>query len=216
MVTPSRLRTRVAIADDAILYRDLLISVLDQHRHEIERIPEMAGNAEDAIRLVKRTRPDVVLLDLQMPPRRVLSEKHVRHGFAALREIRSSVPHTHVLVMSHTGGNPHDLGLLHEIYRAGVNGYLTKSDDSEPQLPEVIRQVMRGETFYSMSVRPIFHNFARLTEREAEVFQLLVAGATNQDIVKKLTIELGTVKTHVSNVLGKLDVMSREELRGRD
>jgi DNA-binding NarL/FixJ family response regulator len=214
MATPTASsRIRVLIAEDNLDYLGVLVDVLEQYHNDVECLNKTAGNAEDAARLVAQEAPDVLLLDLRMPSRRGIDEKPARNGLAALRLITRCHPNTRVIVVSHITRNSHNYGLLYDIYQAGVSGYLTKDDEDERNLIEAIRRVIRGEAYYSSSVAPVFYGFKELTKREAEVFQLLTQGASNKDIIKELGIELGTVRTHVSKVLAKLDVVSREELR---
>jgi DNA-binding NarL/FixJ family response regulator len=171
------------------------------------------ANAADAVDAALRERPDVCLLDIHMPG----------GGTAAASMISCHLPEVVVLMLtvSHEGGD------LFESFRQGASGYLLKEMDPA-KLPVAVRAALDGEvTLPRELTRPLveeFRNGARarhpgrqpqgrpeLTRREWDVLELLGEGASTADIAKRLFLSRVTVRRHVSNILNKLGVSSREE-----
>ena len=196
---------RVLIVDDHGVVREGLRAYL-----ELESDIEVVGEARDgqeALEQVAALRPDVVLMDLQMP--RV-------DGVEAIRQIRERHGGVHVLVLTTYGD---DESIFRGI-EAGARGYLLK-DAPRDELFRAVRAVARGESLLQPAVatrllnrvarRPLQPAPETLTERELEVLRLLARGAANKEVGAALHISESTVKTHVANIFQKLDVGDRTE-----
>jgi len=201
----------VLLVDDQPLFREGLRTLLSV-QPDLEVVAE-AGNGEEAIRLYRILQPSVVLMDLQMP---------VLDGVAATRRLHEEVPDCRVIVLTTFD----DDEMVFDGLRAGALGYLLKDVPSE-KLAEAIRLAARGESFLQPSVAAkVVAEFARLTskpgahsqplieplsEREQDILRLIASGASNREIAGKLFLAEGTVKNHVTNVLGKLGVRDRTQ-----
>jgi DNA-binding NarL/FixJ family response regulator len=201
---------RVLLADDQAMVRAGFRMIL-----EAEPDIEVVGEAEDgarAIAAVRSLRPDVVLMDIQMP---------VVDGLEATRRVlggRDGCPPCRVLILTTFERDDY----VFEALRAGASGFLLKNAPPE-ELVNALRVVSQGDALLAPSVtRRIIAEFARrpgrpgmvdaagrLTPRETEVLQLVAGGMSNAEIAKELYVGEGTVKTHVSNVLTKLGLRDR-------
>jgi len=192
---------RVFIADDQLLVRQGIRRLL-----ELDRELEIAGEAEDGAQTIERVaeaRPDVLLLDVRMP--------HMS-GIDVLREMSASetLPPTLILTTFEDGD------VVLEGIRAGARGFMLK-DVSYEQLISAIRAVAAGETVFQPAVtqrllRAVPRNSERteeLTEREREVVRLMAGGYSNKEIAHALGTAEGTIKNHVSSILGKLGARDR-------
>jgi DNA-binding NarL/FixJ family response regulator len=204
------MRVRVLIADDQQLVRSGFRMILESEP-DIEVVAETA-NGREAVAETRRLLPDVALLDLRMP---------VQDGVAATADIVAddSVP-TRVLVVTTFDTDEHVYAAL----RAGASGFLLKDAPPE-ELAAAVRLVAGGEGLLAPSVtRRVIQEFARvsrdpaarvalagLTERELGVLRLVARGLSNSEIAQELTIGETTVKTHVGNILMKLDVRDRAQ-----
>jgi DNA-binding NarL/FixJ family response regulator len=203
---------RLLIADDHILFRESLRSLLAAHGFEI--VGE-AGEGMEAVELARRLKPDIVLMDLAMPG---------LGGLAATRLISTEMAEVKVVIL--TGSDEDDQ--LFEAIKSGARGYILKSLASR-EVIALIEGVGRGEPALTplLAVR-LLQEFARpprpasehhdpdeLTEREQEVLRLLVDGVTSN---RKLAAELGvtenTIKFHVHNILDKLHLHNRAQAVG--
>ena len=194
-----------------MLFREGLRTLLSVHS-DFEIVGE-AGNGWEAINLARSNKPSVVLMDLQMP---------VLDGVAATRRLHKENPECRVIVLTTFD----DDEMVFDGLRAGAVGYLLKDAPSE-KLAEAIRVAARGETFLQPSVAAkVVAEFARLTrktiehsnsfseplsEREVEILRLIARGSSNREIADKLFLAEGTVKNHVTNILGKLGVRDRTQ-----
>jgi DNA-binding NarL/FixJ family response regulator len=199
---------RVLIADDHAVVRQGLRTFLEL-QDEIEVVGEAADGIE-ALELVQRTEPDVALLDLVMPR---------LGGLEAIRRIREVAPATRVLVLTSFADDDTVLPAL----RAGAAGYLLK-DVQPPELVGAIRTVHAGEALLAPAVATMLveqlaaedgdgapEREEHLTPREREVLALLARGRANKVIARDLGVSERTVKTHVSNILGKLNLTDRTQ-----
>lgn len=202
---------RVLLVDDQALFREGLRTLLSVQA-DIEVVAE-AGNGEEALRQAAKAVPDVVLMDLQMP---------VLDGVAATRRLRAELPEAKVIVLTTFDNDEY----VFEGLRAGAVGYLLKDAPSE-KLVEAIRAAARGESFLQPSVAAkVIAEFARMSEqapvrpqplveplsdRELEILRLIATGASNKEIASLLFIAEGTVKNHITNILGKLEVRDRTQ-----
>ncbi len=202
-------RTTLVIADDQGMVRAGFRSLLEAEP-DLEVVGD-AANGEEAVEVVRRLRPDVVLMDIRMP---------VLDGIAATRRLVDEQPATKVLVLT-----TFDLDeYVFEALRAGASGFLLKDAPAE-ELASAIRVVAAGESLLAPGVtRRVIDAFVRrspqsrpatdsrlagLTRREVEVLGLLARGLSNADIAKRLFVSEATTKTHVSNVLSKLGLRDR-------
>lgn len=195
---------RILVVDDHPVVRQGLRTFLDS-REGLEVVAE-AGDGDEAVRKARAIRPDVVLLDLQMPG---------VGGLEALEGLRAVEPAPRVLVLTSFP----DSDKVVEAVRGGATGYLLK--DVEPaDLEEAVRAVHRGEALLHPRVAgavmaevsaPRSASMTELTAREAEVLALIADGRTNRQIARELGVAEKTVKTHVSNLLSKLGLADRTQ-----
>lgn len=204
----SNLPLRILIADDHPLFRDgmnLLLSTTD----DLTVVGE-ATNGEEAVELATEQWPDVILMDLKMPG---------LNGIEATRRILDANPAIRVLVVTMF----EDDASVFTAMRAGARGYVLK-DAQKDDLLRAIRAVGRGEAIFSPAIatrmldyfaaeRPAVPReaFPTLTDREREILHLIVRGAPNAEIARLLSLTGKTVANYVSNILGKLQVSTREE-----
>ena len=211
---------RLLLVDDQALFREGLHTLLSLHE-DLQVVGE-AGNGLEALAAADALRPDVVLMDLRMP---------ILDGVATTRRLLAAHPTTRVIVVTTFD----DDELVFDGLRAGAVGYLLK-DVSSDKLVEAIRAAARGESFLQPSIAAkVLAEFNRLersaappppptalaeplSERELEILRLLAAGDSNKEIAAALYITEGTVKNHVTNILGKLDARDRTQaaLRARE
>ena len=200
--------TRILLADDQALFREAL-RMLISSQPDLEVVGE-AANGQEAIKLADSLRPNVVLMDLQMP---------VMDGVAATRQLHSDQPDCRVIALTTFDSDQYVFDCL----RAGAVGYLLKDAPSE-NLFAAIRAAARGESFLQPSVTTrVLAEFTRLSDppseslieplsdREREILRLITKGSSNREIAEALFITEGTVKNHVTNILGKLDVRDRTQ-----
>jgi len=197
---------RIVIVDDHVVVRRGIRALLDTEE-DLEILAEGENGAE-AVALYLEHRPDLLLLDLLMPQ---------MNGIAAIKEIISADPNAKILVLTSFAADDQVFPAI----KAGALGYLLK--DSQPdELVNAIHQVYQGESSLSPIVarkvlEEVFHpegkplTEAPLTRREVDVLQVLAKGKSNRDIAGELSISETTVRTHVSNILGKLHLASRTE-----
>lgn len=199
----------ILIVDDQALFREGLRTLLTV-QPDFEVLGE-AGNGEEALRLAVRTQPHVILMDLRMP---------VMDGVTATQRLRETLPQCKVIVLTTFD----DDETVFDGLRAGAVGYLLKDVSSE-KLFEAIRAADRGEYFMLPSITAkVMAEFSRLSRsapapmeslaeplspREMEILRLVATGASNRDIAETLVIAEGTVKNHLTNILGKLSVKDR-------
>jgi DNA-binding NarL/FixJ family response regulator len=197
-------RLRVLIADDQPLMRAGFRAVLEASGFEV--VAE-ASDGEEAVRAAERHKPDVVLMDIRMPG---------MDGIEATRRL----PRQRVLVLTTFGLDEY----IVEALRAGASGFLTK-DAPTQELVAAVRAVAAGDAVLSPAVtRRLLDRVARrlppatgavpegleaLTEREREVLRLVAGGLSNAEIATALVVAEPTVKSHVSNLLGKLGLRDR-------
>ncbi len=202
---------RVLLAEDQALVRDGLRMMLAAEP-DIEVVGE-AADGREALELVRRLDPDVVLMDVRMPE---------LNGIDATRRLAAAGSPVRVLVLT-----TFDLDeYVYEVMRAGASGFLLK-DARREQLAAAIRTVMDGETLIDPAVtRRLVEDFCRrpppttgvpaaaqgLTERELEVARAVARGLSNAQIARELYLGETTVKSHVGNILAKLDLRDRVQI----
>lgn len=209
----------VLIADDHHFLRRGVRAELEAFPEQVEIVGE-AKNVEETLQLVQELIPDVVLLDLRMPKSPGTIDDW-RNGIEAIPRIVNLAPHTRILVLSMY----EEADVFFKALRAGANGYISKRTPyGGEDLINAISRIVAGEAIYGPSVAPLirdYHNqlpetHSSLTRRERQVLDLLAEGKSNQEIAAALTMSMGTVKTHVSNILKKMQVKRREQLWHND
>jgi DNA-binding NarL/FixJ family response regulator len=181
-------KVRVLLVDDHTVVRRGLRLAFGLEA-DLEVVGE-AGNGREALELVERLRPDVVVMDLLMP---------VMDGVEATRELRSRFPDVEVVALTSVLEDR----LVVDVIEAGAAGYMLK--ESRPdELFEAVRAAARGEVRGPKLREP-------LTDRESEVLALVAKGLTNKAIAQRLDVAEATVKSHVSSLLAKLGLKSRTQ-----
>jgi DNA-binding NarL/FixJ family response regulator len=189
---------RVLIVEDHFLARIALTTVINSEADM--RVVAEAATGEQAVELYREHRPDVTLMDLRIPG---------MSGLDATAAIRREFPDARIAVLTNYEGSE-------DIYRclqAGALAYLLKETSGEV-LTEAVRAVHRGRRFIPPAVAERLSErlpFSDLTQRELEVLGQIVKGRSNQEIADALRIAEKTVRIHVSNVLGKLNVHDRTQ-----
>jgi DNA-binding NarL/FixJ family response regulator len=190
---------KVLIADDHRLVLDGIRRALEE-ADDIEVVGE-AMNGTQVLPLVRRTNPDVVLLDMSMPQ---------MDGLACIDQLQKHAPEVKVIMLSAYKDPEH----VQAAFKRGACGYIVKSV-SPVDLPSALRQAMEG-TFFSPLGLPASDDAnaaaaTGLTDREHEVLKALARGLSNQQIAKEFWVTEQTVKFHLSNVYRKLRVANRTE-----
>ncbi|HEX6338379.1 MAG TPA: response regulator transcription factor [Jiangellaceae bacterium] len=198
----------VLLVDDEALVRTGLRAILDA-QPDIEVVGEAADGAE-VMPHVRRLRPDVVLMDVRMP---------AIDGIQATRQLIGTMTEPPRVLVITTFEND---DYVYEALRAGASGFLLKR--ARPaEVVEAVRVVAHGESLlFPAALRRLVAGragrpdeqalaAARLTERESEVLRLMAAGLSNTEIAERLVVGVETVKTHVGNVLAKLDARDRTQ-----
>jgi len=201
---------RVLLADDHILFREGLAGIISSQPDM-----EVIGEANDGLEAIVKTRelkPDLILMDIQMPD---------CDGLEATRVIKKEIPETIIVVLTVRD----DEEKLFEAIKSGAQGYLLKSIRGREML-EMLRGALRGdaaisphlagrmlEEFRRMSYQmPVdVDEMIDLTPREQEVLSLVALGKADKEIAVELSISVNTVKSHLRNLLAKLQVSSRRE-----
>jgi DNA-binding NarL/FixJ family response regulator len=203
---------RVLLVDDQALFREGLEILLSVHK-DIQVVGQ-ASNGQEAVDVAAKVRPDVVLMDVRMP---------VMDGVRATRLLKEGQTQCKVIVLTTFDDDEY----IFDALRMGAVGYLLK-DVASTQLVEAIRAAARGESTLEPSVAAkLITEFTRvssmvppvqmeqliepLSGREREILFLIARGASNKEIANQLYIAEGTVKNHVTHILGKLGVRDRTQ-----
>ena len=185
---------RIVIAEDQQMMLGALGSLLN-----LEEDMEVVGkssNGEEAITLVHELKPDVCIMDIEMP---------IKSGLDAAEELKDQGCKFIILTtFARTG-------YFQRAIKAGVSGYLLKDSPSE-ELAKTIRSVMAGKRVYAPELMDDFYSEENpLTEREKEVLELVADGKNTNEIADELCIKSGTVRNYISTILDKLEVKNRIE-----
>ncbi|MDQ8737615.1 MULTISPECIES: response regulator transcription factor [Bacillales] len=185
---------RIVIAEDQRMLLGALASLLDLE--EDMKVVGRASNGEDAISLVHQHKPDICIMDIEMP---------AKTGLDAAEELKGQG--CKVIILTTFARS----GYFERALKAGVSGYLLKDSPSE-ELANSIRSVMAGRRiFASELVDEAYGQENPLTEREKEVLVLVADGKNTKEIASELFITTGTVRNYISVILDKLDVSNRIE-----
>ncbi|MCG3139464.1 MAG: Transcriptional regulatory protein DegU [Anaerolineae bacterium] len=200
---------RVVLADDHPLFRDGIASLLRARGFEI--VGE-ANNGREALELIRRTHPDLVLMDIHMPE---------LDGLATTRILTSEMPEVRVVILT-VSDDDND---VFEAIKSGAQGYLLKNSDTRAFF-DLIEGAARGETPLSGRLASrILREFAKhmnretvemsnedaLSEREKEVLTLAAEGLTNREIAARVNLSENTIKYHFKNILEKLHLRNRAQ-----
>ena len=210
---------RVLIADDHALFREGVHAII-KSVPDIEIVGE-AGTGQEALTLASNLKPDVILMDIQMPD---------LNGVEATQRILKAQPGVGIIIVTML----EDDDSLFSAMRAGAHGYVLKGADKAEMLKS-IRAVAEGEALFGPAIAArllnFFHDnpaqpkrvlsstlFRELTDREREILTCIARGDTNIEIAEQLTISLKTVRNHVSSIFNKLQVTNRAQaaIRARD
>lgn len=203
----------VIVVDDHPIFRDAMAGYLEASG-DFE-VVAVTGNGDEAVALVEEHVPDVVLMDLGLDGSEI-------DGIEATRLITRTSPSTQVLVLSTHSDDRHVFPAL----KAGALGYIIKTNESG-EILEAVRTVARRRPWLDPHIYEKLREFIAqmreevilpepgpdLTPREEEVLALLADGMSNQEIAEELVISIKTVKTHVSNILQKLQLQNRHQAR---
>jgi two-component system, NarL family, response regulator NreC len=201
--------TRILLADDHQITRSGLRALLEQQ-------PDMAvvGEADNgrlAVRMAAELKPDVIVMDINMPE---------LNGIEATRQIRTELPHTKIIALSMHSDKRYVAGML----KAGVSGYLLKNCAFD-ELVTAINSVVRHQSYLSPAIADtVMKDYAsilegldpspasQLSSREREVLQLIAEGSSTRDISERIHVSVKTVETHRQQIMRKLSVRSVAEL----
>jgi two-component system response regulator NreC len=190
--------TRIVLADDHVLVRQGLKSLLERERFQVMA---EASDGQDAVRLIETHHPDVAILDISMP---------TLNGIDAARSLSRTAPKTKVILLTQHEEEQY----IHEALEAGVKGYVLKNQVAN-DLIQAIRQVCRGEFYLSpgisRAVMEAYRNKSErpadpLTVRERQVLQLIAEGKSTKDTASVLGISVKTAESHRMRLMQKLNI----------
>ncbi len=192
----------IVLADDHVVVRSALRMLLESEPG-ISVVAE-AGTADDAVRYVRGHRPDVLILDLNMPGTPSLD---------AMPAISEASPETSVVILTMRN----EPAFARQALGAGVRGYVLK-EAADAELVQAVRSAAAGDTYLQPALGARLAAEAnngggdRLTDREGEILELIALGHTNAEIAEKLFLSIRTVETHRSHIQSKLGLSGRSEL----
>jgi len=189
---------RIVIAEDQRMVLGALGSLLDLE--EDMEVVGKANNGEEALKLISELKPNICIMDIEMP---------IKSGLDAAEELKEN--NCKVIILTTFARS----GYFERARKAGVNGYLLKDSPSE-ELANSIRIIMDGRRIYAPElVDMAFEEENPLTERESQVLELIANGKNTKEIASELYITTGTVRNYISVILDKLDVGNRIEAISR-
>jgi DNA-binding NarL/FixJ family response regulator len=198
---------RVVLADDDVLLREGIASLLEQAQYDVVG---RVGTAAELIELVREVKPDLAIVDIRMPP------THTAEGLDAAHEIRQEFPETAVLVLSAHAEVEHAMDLLASGERSG---YLLKSRVTDvDEFLETLDRIVKGGSVVDpalvqelVAARRTEDPLDVLSPREREVLSLMAEGRSNSGIAHRLWVTEGTVEKHVHSILAKLRLPETED-----
>ena len=195
---------KIFVADDHSLFRDGIISLLEAGGYDVIG---QAGDGKTAVERVLFLRPDLVLLDINMP---------IMNGIDALKAIKVTLPGIKVVMLTVSEDDSYLLGAI----RAGADGYLLKHLNASEFL-QMIAGLEKGEAAVTRSIAsrlfkhvgqsPVTKPETLISDRELDVLKLVATGKSNREIAEVLSVSENTVKFHVKNIINKLNVSNRTE-----
>lgn len=203
------MRIKVLIADDHRLFRQGLIGLIET-RGDFAQVVGQAATGREAVQLTEQLQPDVVLMDIYMPD---------GDGLWATKEIRTRFPQVLVVMLTSSESDEH----LYQAVQSGASGYLLKDLDATQLFDLLSGVVLHGEVAMTreMASRLLKRVANRaddstsgedvLTEREMAVLRLVAIGASNSEIAERLMVSVNTVKSHIANILDKLQLDNRTQ-----
>ncbi|MFC1874268.1 response regulator [Chloroflexota bacterium] len=202
-------KTRVLVVDDHVIVRDGICALLSL-AGDMEVVGE-ASNGNEALKMVRELVPDVVLMDMSMP---------IMGGLEATRRICKEFPRAKVLVLTQYDEKEY----VFPVIEAGATGFISKAAASS-ELVAGIRSVYHGDSYLSPSVAKLMVEdyrrvggrvaqdpYEQLTDRERDVFKLVVEGYASQEIARMLVVSPKTVEGHRTNIMAKLGIHNRIDL----
>jgi len=204
-------RIQVALADDDVLLREGLASLLERSGFDV--VGQCAG-APELLALVRDRRPELVIVDIRMPP------GHATEGLDAARQIRAEFPDIAILVLSAHVEVEHAMGLLASGQRSG---YLLKSRVIDvDDFVDTLKRLVRGGSVVDpalvaelVTARHADDQLNVLSPREREVLALMAEGRSNSGIARKLWVTEGTVEKHIGSILTKLRLPETDDMHRR-
>jgi len=197
----------VLLVDDHHIFRDGLQSLLNGVKDI--RVMDVAGNGVEAIKKYNEIVPDVVVLDISLPG---------MNGFEIAQKIKEQNPDTKILILSMHESPEY----IQKALKLNINGYLSKEETSQKLLIEAIKEIYKGNTFFSPKIKyvvdsevvttNIASSLGIISKREKEILTLIIQGLSNAEIAKKLFLSQRTVETHKFNIMNKLNVKNSVEL----
>lgn len=197
-------KIRLLIADDHILIREGLVKLLQ--RDDMIEIIDEVGDGQGAINIARKTKPDIILMDINMPG---------TDGIEATRVIKREMPEVRIIALT-----IYEDDEVIQMVKAGVSAYLLK-DVAGSELTDTIHRVMKGEVVIHPRVaRRLIKEVAnekpphlgvQLSRRELDVLNLLVQGKSNRDMAQIMFISEKTIKNHLTNIFRKLNVRDRTQ-----
>jgi NarL family two-component system response regulator LiaR len=199
-------KIRVLVADDESVVRDGIVTILSL-QPSLEIVGEVSDGKE-AVEVARKTKPDVILLDMAMP---------TQDGLTTIPILKELLPEVRILVLTSFA----DSDMVYKAIKSGALGYMLK-DARREQLIQAIHDVARGQAFISPSIAlkviqevnhpsEVFYTSSPLTPRELETLRLIARGLTNQEIAESLSVAERTIAKYVSSILEKLHLANRTQ-----
>lgn len=196
---------KILLVEDQTMVRELLVWAC-QSAFERDEILQ-ASDASEALEKCQSVKPDLVILDLELPD---------RDGLELLPELRKVVPNMKVIALSsHT-----DEVTVHRVIQSNINGFVDKNEQPIDMLKTAISSVMEGRRYLSPLVREVWRKLREepasfnklLSDREQEILSLIGRGYTNTEIAEQVGLQVVTVQNHRCNIMAKLDLHSTSHL----